>query len=86
MLFRSSSSLAIWSTARYLHSSVDQIARELEAKSPRLNAPPRPESQTALPDDVQAGLAFLGRIALGAGPPVAPPRQEAVVREEGGRV
>ncbi len=77
---------SIETTARYLHSSVDQIARELEAKSPRLAASPASAEGTSLPADVQAGLALLGRLAMGAGPPVGLPQQETVAREEGGRV
>jgi len=63
---------SIATTARYLHSSVDDIARELDAKSPKLNAASAPAPQAPLPDDVQAGLALLGRLALASGVPTAP--------------
>lgn len=63
---------SIETTARYLHSNVDLIARELEAKAPSIGSSP-PSSCESLPDDVQAGLALLGRLAqLGQFPLAVP--------------
>ncbi|MBU0610933.1 MAG: tyrosine-type recombinase/integrase [Armatimonadetes bacterium] len=72
---------SIETTARYLHSDLDLIANELATKVPPIEVPPSPVT-AALPEDVQAGLALLGRlVGLGQLPISSPTPTPSVMQD-----